>query len=130
MTVTPPKDPDHHQTDTAHGLTNVSSRHFQASSSPNHLAYGVYWRSRAGELLPVRRWRRRPAHALAHRMRYEDDVSVMVSGRPDFGERKTRSELKSQTSSRPSITLTTMRKHQLVEGAATELLWSRGRGRT
>ena len=27
-------------------------------------------------------------------MRYEDDVSIMISGRPDFGERKTRSEVR------------------------------------
>ena len=33
-------------------------------------------------------------------------------------------ELKSQTSNRP-ITLATTRKHQLVEAAVTELLWSR-----
>ena len=33
-------------------------------------------------------------------------------------------ELESQTGNRP-ITLATMRKHQLVEAAVTELLWSR-----
>ena len=36
-------------------------------------------------------------------------------------------ELRSQTSNRPPITMTTMRKHQLVEAAVTELLWSRDR---
>ena len=41
-TATPQEDSDHHQTDTAHGQTDVSSRHFQASSLPNHLTYGVY----------------------------------------------------------------------------------------
>ena len=51
MTATPPEDSDHHQTDTAHGQTNVSSGPSQASSLPNHLTYGVYWRSRAGELV-------------------------------------------------------------------------------
>ena len=40
------------------------------------------------------RWRRRLVDALAHRMRHEDDVSIMVSGRPDFGERKTRGEVR------------------------------------
>ena len=54
----------------------------------------VIRRSRAGELLHVGRWRRRLVHAVAHRMRYEDDVSIMVYGRPDPGERKTRSEVR------------------------------------
>ena len=40
MTATPPKDSDHHQTDTAHGQVDVSSFHSQAPSSLNHLAYG------------------------------------------------------------------------------------------
>ena len=39
----------------------------------------------AGESLAVRRWRRRPVDALAHRMLHEGDVSIMVSGSPDFG---------------------------------------------
>ena len=65
MAATPPEDFDHHQTDTAHGQTDVSSCRFQASSLPNHLTYGVYWRSRARELVPVRRWRRRTVDALA-----------------------------------------------------------------
>ena len=86
-TATPRKDADHHQTDTAHGQMDVSSFHFHARSLPHHLAYGVYWRSRAGDLLPVRRWKRRPVDALAHRMRHEDDVSIMVSGTADFGEK-------------------------------------------
>ena len=29
-----------------------------------------------------------------HRMRHEDDVSIMVSGSPDFGERRTRGEVR------------------------------------
>ena len=82
------------KTDTAHGQTDVSSGQFQASSLPNHLIYGVYWRSRAGELFSGPGQRRRPLDALAHRMRHEDDVSIMVSGRSDFGERKTRGEVR------------------------------------
>ena len=78
------EDSYHHQTDTSHGLTEVSSCQFQTSSSPNHLAYGVYWRSRAGDLLPVRRWKSRPVDALARRMLHEGDVSIMVSGSADF----------------------------------------------
>ena len=97
--VTPPEDSDHHHTDTAHSLTDVSSCHFQASSLPNYLAYRVYWRSRPVELLPVRRGQRRPVNALAHRMRHEDDVSIMVSGNPDFGEKgrtRARQELRQE----------------------------------
>ena len=92
MAATPPEDFDHHQTDTAHGQTDVSSGHFQASSLPNQF----YIRSllTTGELLPVRRWRRRPVDALSHRMRHVDDVSIMVSDCPDFGERKTRGEVR------------------------------------
>ena len=45
----------------------------------------------AGQLLPVRRWRRQPVDALARRMLHEGDVSIMVSGRPDFGARTSRS---------------------------------------
>ena len=41
-----------------------------------------------------RRQRRRLLDALAYRMRREDDVSIMVSGRSDFGERKTRGEVR------------------------------------
>ena len=67
-TVTPQEDSDHHQTDTAHGQTDVSSGPFQASSLPNRFTYGVYWRSRAGELFPGRRQRRRTLDALAHRI--------------------------------------------------------------
>ena len=40
-----------------------------------------------------------------------------------------REELKSQTGNRPT-TLATMRKHQLVEAAVKELLWSRDRAET
>ena len=36
-------------------------------------------------------------------------------------------EWRSQTRNRPPITMTTMRKHQLVESAVPELLWSRDR---
>ena len=54
----------------------------------------VIRRSRAGELLHVGRWRRRLVHAVAHRMRFEDDVSIMVYGRPDPSERKTRSDVR------------------------------------
>ena len=77
-TATPQEDFDHHKTDTAHGQTDVSNGHFQASSLPDHLTYGVYWRSRAGELFPGRRQRRRPLDALAYRMRHEDDVSIIL----------------------------------------------------
>ena len=94
MTATPPQDSCHHPTDTAHVQTDVSSRHFQSSGLLNHLAYGVYGRFRAGELLPVRRWRRRPVDALAHRMRHEGDFSIMVSGSPDPRERTTRSKVR------------------------------------
>ena len=94
MTATPQEDSDHHQTDAARGQTDVSTCHFQTSSSSNHLTYGVYWRSRAGELFLGRRRRRRHVDALAHRMRHEGDISIMVSGRPDFGERKTRGEVR------------------------------------
>ena len=91
--ATPPEGSDHHQTDTADGQTEVSSGQFQASSLPNHLTYGVSWRSGAGELLLVRIWRRRTLDAMAHRMRDKDDVSFMVSVRPGFGERKTQDEV-------------------------------------
>ena len=94
MTATPPQDSCHHPTDTAHVQTDVSSRHFQSSGLLNHLAYGVYGRFRACELLPVRRWRRRPVDALAHRMRHEGDFSIMVSGSPDPRERTTRSKVR------------------------------------
>ena len=90
MTATPPKDP---------GLMDVTSFHFQATSLPNRLAYGVCWRSRVGDLLPVRRWRRRPVDALARRTLREGDVSIMVSGSPEFGERTTRSEVRREEAS-------------------------------
>ena len=64
---------------------DVSRFHFQAPSSPNHLTYGVCWRSRAGALLPVRRWKRRQVDALARRMLLEREVAVMGSDNPDFG---------------------------------------------
>ena len=54
------------------------------------------------------------------------------SGRPDLGERERErlearcEELKFQTGNRPT-TLATMKKHQLVEAAVTELFWSRDR---
>ena len=85
MTAAAPKDSDYHRTDTVHGQTDVPSFHFQASSLPNHSAYGVYWRSRAGVLLPVRRWKRRPVDASVRRMLYKSDVAVMRSDNPDFG---------------------------------------------
>ena len=50
-TVTLPEDSLRHQTGTVHTQLNVSSCPFQASSSLSHFAYGVYWRSRGGELL-------------------------------------------------------------------------------
>ena len=87
MTATPPKDSEHHQIDTDHGQVEVSSFHFQASSLPNHLAFGVYWGCRAGKLLLVRRWRRRSVHALARRILHVGDVPVMVFGNPVFGEK-------------------------------------------
>ena len=74
MTATLPKDSDHHQTDTAHGHMDVSSFHSHAPTSLNHLAYGVYWRSHAGNLLPVRIWKRRLVDALIRRTLYERDV--------------------------------------------------------
>ena len=86
MTATPPKDSDHRETDTAHGM-DVSSFHSQAPSSLNHLAYGVYWRSRAGNLLPVRRWKRRPVDALVRKTLYERGVAVGDSANPDFGKK-------------------------------------------
>ena len=65
----------------------------------------VHRRSRAGELLHVGRWRRRLVHAVAHRMRYEDDVSIMVYGRPDPSEIKTRSEVRRvEVSNQPQTT--------------------------
>ena len=70
-TAKPQEDSDSHQTDTAHGQTNGSSGDFQDSSLPNHWTYRVYWRSRAGEMFPGPRQRRRPLDALAHRMRHE-----------------------------------------------------------
>ena len=94
MTATPSADSDHHQTDTAHGQTDASSCHLQASSLPNHLTHGVSWRYRAGKLFLRRTWRRRPVEALAHRVRHEDDVSIMVSEGRDFGERKIRGEVR------------------------------------
>ena len=53
--------------DTAHGQMDVSKCHIQASSSLSRSAHGVYWRSPAGNLLPVRRWIRRPVDAPTHR---------------------------------------------------------------
>ena len=50
------------------------------------MARGIYWRSCAGDLLPVRRWKRRRVEALARRMSNERDVAVMVSCNPDVGE--------------------------------------------
>ena len=93
MTATPSKDSYHHQTDTAHGQTDVSSGHFQASSLPNHLACGVHWRSRAGELLPVRRWRRRPVDALAHTILHRHKISIMISNNQNFNKKTTRSKI-------------------------------------
>ena len=60
-----------------------------------------------------------------NRMLYKHDVPIMVSGSLNFGNRTTLSceELKLQTGNK-SITVTTMRKHQLVEGAVTKLVWS------
>ena len=78
--ATLPVDSSDHQTDTGHGQTDVSSCTFQASSSRNHLVYGVHWQSCAGSLLPFRRRRRRPADAWAYRTLYEGDVPIMVSG--------------------------------------------------
>ena len=93
-TATLPEDSSHHQTDTGHGQTDVSSCTFQASSSRNHLVYGVCWRSRARELLPFRRRRRRPADARAYRTLYEGDVPIMVSGSPSLGKRLTPSQVR------------------------------------
>ena len=47
---------------------------------PNHLAHGVYWRSHAGDLLPVRRWKCRPVDVLARRMLHERDVRPQECG--------------------------------------------------
>ena len=81
---------------------------------PNHLAYGVYWRSSAGELLAVRRWRRRPVDALAHRVLHEGDVSIMVSSSPDFGERTTRSEVRRVEVSNRQQTSKTILQHKVA----------------
>ena len=67
MTATPSKDPSHHQTFTAHVQTAASGWNCHVQSPLPHLAHGVYWRSHAGELLPVRRCVR-PVDALANRM--------------------------------------------------------------
>ena len=53
-------------------------------------AFGVYWRSRAGQQFPIRRWKRRPFDALRNRMRHDTGVSIMVSGCPGFVARATR----------------------------------------
>ena len=53
---------------------------------PKHLTYGIYWRSRAGELFPGRRQRRRPLDALAYMMFRSWSLAVHI-----FGERTTRS---------------------------------------
>ena len=128
MTATPPQDCYHHQTDTAHKQTGVSSCHFQASSLLNHLAYGVYWRSRGGELLPVRRWSRQSMHWHTERvmmvMFRSWSVAVQIFVRERLEARC--GKLEPQTGNRP-ITLAKMRKHQLVEAAVTKLLWNRDR---
>ena len=68
MTVTSSKDPSHHKTSTAHIQTAASGWNWNDASPLLRLAHGVYWRSGAGELLPIRRWRRRRVDALANRM--------------------------------------------------------------
>ena len=94
MTATLPEDSGHHQTDTAHGLTDVSTCHFHASSLPNQVTFGVYWRCRAGELVARAKVETSASRCTGTQKRHEDDVSIMVSGSPDFGERKTRGEVR------------------------------------
>ena len=65
------------------------------------------------KLFAGRSQRRRPLDALAYRMRHEDDVSIMVSGRERLQARC--EELKFQTGNR-ATTLATMKRHQLVRG--------------
>ena len=64
-----------------HDHTDVSSCSFQPSSSQHLLAYGVYWRSRAGELLLLR-------GGDVSQLMYghtEYGVPILVSGSPSFG---------------------------------------------
>ena len=99
---------------------------FSCHKSVTHLACGVCWRSRAWELLPVRRWKRRPVDGLAKRMCYDGGVSLMVWQSRFLVRARLEArceELMSQTGNRP-VTLSTMRK-QLVDAAVTQLLWSR-----
>ena len=132
MSATPPQDSYHHQTDTADVQTDVPSCHFQASSLLNNLAYGVYWRSRAGELLPVRRWRRRPVDAQAQRMRHEGDVSIKVSGNPEFRERTIRSNVRRiEVSNRQQTNyLGNHEKAPTGRGGSDEAIVVQGQGRT
>ena len=93
-TATQSKRHVHHDAPTGHVHNAVEENHLNDIGLSPHLAHGVYWRSRAGELLPVRRWRRRTVGALANRMSHAGGFSIMVSGSPDFCARTTRSTVR------------------------------------
>ena len=82
-----------HQTDTVHNQVDVSSCTFQAPSLQSHLAYGVSWRSRAGELLSFGRRKRQPVDAWAYRMLCKGGVPILISSSPSFGQERSLSQL-------------------------------------
>ena len=66
-------------------------------------------------------------------MRHEDDVSIMVSGSPDFGERKTRGEVRRvEVSNRQQTTNHSVHhvKASVGRGSGDRLVVVQGQGRT
>ena len=113
MTATQSQRHVHHDAPTGHVHNAVADNHLNDIGLSLRLAHRVYWRSRAVRIeclmrVVFRSW------SLAVHILVRERLEALCE------------ELKSQTGNGP-VTLATTRKHQLVEAAVTQLLWSRDR---